>query len=203
MGRAGRWKGFFAVVLCAVAGHAEEQSGEAGWRVWLEPKFMHAPVTVAIPGAGRTELAAGTRDEHGDVSLLRPQFEELKTGWESFVAKARTNADAELATLKPSYVRDKKQVIEYAVLSSEKPVVASAVFAAKFLDLFKETLGEKVLVVVPSRFKAFVFPALASRYEEYAPMVFEAYRATAFPVSVEVFEVSAEGWKAAGVYEEQ
>jgi hypothetical protein len=33
-------------------------------------------------------------------------------------------------------------------------------------------------------------------------MVFEAFRATAYPVSVEVFEVSADGMRAIGVYEE-
>ena len=33
-------------------------------------------------------------------------------------------------------------------------------------------------------------------------MVFEAFRATAWPVSVEVFEVSADGFRAVGVYQD-
>jgi hypothetical protein len=93
-------------------------------------------------------------------------------------------------------------VIQYAELKSERPIVASAVLAPKFLEMFKDTLGEKVLLVVPSRFKAYVFPALASNYQDYYPMVFEAYRGTAWPISVEVFEVSAEGMRAVGVYKE-
>jgi len=76
------------------------------------------------------------------------------------------------------------------------------VLAPKFLEMFKDTLGEKVLLVVPNRFTAYVFPALASNYEEYWPMVFEAYRQTAWPVSVEVFEVSVDGFRAAGIYRE-
>jgi hypothetical protein len=68
--------------------------------------------------------------------------------------------------------------------------------------MFQETIGDSVLLVVPNRYRAFIFPRLASRYEEYTPMVFEAYRATAYPVSVEVFEVSADGMRAIGVYEE-
>jgi hypothetical protein len=33
-------------------------------------------------------------------------------------------------------------------------------------------------------------------------MIFRAYRATAWPVSVEVFEVSPTGWRCIGAYEE-
>ena len=107
-------------------------------------------------------------------------------------------AAADLATLKPRYERNRKQVIQYAELTSDRPIVASAVLAPKFLDLFRDTLGDKVLLVVPNRFTAYVFPALASNYQDYYPMVFEAYHDTAWPISVEVFEVSAAGMRAVG-----
>ncbi len=58
-----------------------------------------------------------------------------------------------------------------------------------------------MLVVVPSRYTAFVFPELATHYQEYYPMVFEAFRETAWPVSVEVFQFSANGIRAIGVFE--
>ncbi len=200
--RARAWKVFFAALLLASTARAEDPAGSEEWRVWLEPKFMHAAVTSPIPDAEKTELAAGTRDQKGDVYFLKQQFEDLHIGWEAFVAKARTNANTELATLQPEYVRDKKKVIQYATLSAHEPIVATAVFGTKLLGLFKNTIGDKLLVVVPSRYKAFIFPRLASSYEEFAPQVFAAYRATASPVSMEVFEVSAAGWKAVGVFEE-
>jgi hypothetical protein len=92
-------------------------------------------------------------------------------------------------------------VIQYAELSSAQPIVASAVLAPKFLPLFKDTLGDSVLVVVPNRYTAFVFPQLATRYQEYFPLVFAAYGETAYPVSVEVFEFSAKGIRAVGVFD--
>jgi hypothetical protein len=92
-------------------------------------------------------------------------------------------------------------VIEYAVLHSERPVVASAVSSSKLLALFESTLGESLLVVVPSRFTAFVFPRLASNYQLYAGLVFDAFESTAFRGSLEVFEVGVGGWKAVGIYE--
>jgi hypothetical protein len=179
---------FFAVIALTMGVRA----GEPGmaWRVWLEPKFMHAPVTAPIKGAKKTEIAGGLMGTDGLAVLPKAEFAALGIPWEKFTARARENAAADFAELQPRFERDAKKVIVYAALESTKPIVASAVLAPKFLESFKETLGDTVLVVVPNRFTAFVFPKLASRYGEYSPMVFRAYRETPWPVSVEVFEVS-------------
>jgi hypothetical protein len=171
-------------------------------RAWFEPKSMRAPVTLPLTGAQRTEIALGRLTEDGLERFSKRVVELLGISRERAFAIGRENAAADLATLTPRYQRDRNKVIQYAALTSPRPIVASAVLAPKFLAMFKETLGDEVLVVVPSRFTAYVFPKLASRYQEYYPMVFEAYRATAWPVSVEVFEFSAAGIRAIGVYDE-
>jgi hypothetical protein len=76
------------------------------------------------------------------------------------------------------------------------------IFAPDFLKKFEEVFGEKMIVVIPNRHTVFVFPKLASTYREYGQMVRDAYRATAHPVSIEVFELSAAGIRAVGIYEE-
>ena len=182
------------------AGFGAEPENE--WRVLLEPAFMKRAVTWPIAGAQKTVLAPASLQEGEYVFPKREVFDALNVDAETIQRLAASSAEAELKTLQPRYVRDGKNVITYAELSSEEPIVASAVLAPSFLELFKDTLGEKVLLVVPSRYKAYVFPRLAGRHMEYWPMVFAAYRATAFPVSVEVFEVSAEGIRAFGVYEQ-
>ncbi|HEX8310675.1 MAG TPA: hypothetical protein VF614_05110 [Chthoniobacteraceae bacterium] len=163
---------------------------------------MKRAVTFPIKGAQKTALAPVTVTEGEYVFPSREQFEALSIDREGIERVAAPVAEEELKKLEPRYVRDKRKVIEYAELASEEPIVANAVLAPSFLSLFTKTLGEKVLLVVPSRYKAYVFPAAASRYQEYWPMVFEAYRATAFPVSVEVFEISDNGMRAVGIYEE-
>ena len=170
--------------------------------VLIEPKFMKAPVNAPIAGAEKTELVAAIMGESEVGYLSRAQFDAQKTDWAAFTAQTQTNAAAELRAVTTDYVRDRKKVIVHAVVRSPHKLVASAVLAPKFLDLFKDTLGEKVLVVIPNRSTAYVFPALASNYQDYAPMIFEAYRATAFPVSTELFELSADGMKAVGAFEE-
>jgi hypothetical protein len=196
------WIAAFAALFACTSFGAAEAPVENKWRVLLEPKSMHREVTWEIPGAQRTVFApvVWERDEY--LFPTRKVLEEAGVAAEGLQQLAAPAAAADLAMLKPRYERDRKQVIQYAELTSDRPIVASAVLAPKFLDLFKDTLGEKVLLVVPSRFTAYVFPVLASQYQEYWPMVFEAYRATAWPVSVEVFEVSKDGLRAIGVYQE-
>jgi hypothetical protein len=194
---------FAGLLLWVTSSLGEDAIGDSSnWRVWLEPRFMRAPVSAPIAGAHKTELAAGELVDGQLQTITKDRFQQLAPTWDEYSAKARQNASADLAELKPEYVRNKRKVIDYAMIRSEKPIVASAVLAPEFLKLFEETMGPKVFLVVPSRYVAIVFPALASRYREFYPLVFREYRASAFPVSVEVFELSAEGMKAVGVYEE-
>jgi hypothetical protein len=192
----------FVALVTLVTATAAEPSGDPRWHLLLEPKFMRREVVFEIPHAQRTVLAPAQRSGNEYLFPARQQFAALNLDWSKVRTLAAAGADADLASLEPRYVRDGKKVIRYAELRSDRPIVASAVLSAKFLALFKDTLGDKLLVVVPNRFTAYVFASLASDYQQYAPMVYEAYRATAFPVSVELFELSAEGLKAVGAYEE-
>ncbi len=163
---------------------------------------MKAPVSMPIAASEKAELVAAIMGETEVAYLSRADFDATKMDWAAFTEKARENAEAELKTMTTEYKRDRKKVILYAKLQSPRSLIASAILAPKFLDLFKNTLGEKVLIVIPNRTTAYVFPALASNYQDYAPMIFEAYRATPFPVSREVFELSPSGLKAVGAFEE-
>jgi hypothetical protein len=187
-------------LFLGLVGAGAQESGTP--HVLIEPKFMKAPVSAPIAEAERTEFVAAMKGESDITYVGRAQFDAMKMDWAAFAMKARTSAEAELKAITVDYVRDRKKVILYGRLSSPRGLIASAILAPAFLELFKETLGDKVLVVIPNRSTAYVFPALASHYQDYAPMIFEAYRATAFPVSTEVFEISAAGMKAVGAFEE-
>ena len=181
---------------------SQDKPAEFKWRVLLEPKSMRREVIWEIPGAQRTVLAPVVMDGSDYLYPPRKILDQFKVDPADIRERAAPAAAADLVALTPRYQRDRKMVIQYAELHSDRPIVASAVLAPKFLEMFKDTLGEKVLIVVPNRFVAYMFPALASNYQDYYPMVLEAYRATAWPISVEVFEVSAEGIKAVGIYRE-
>ena len=164
---------------------------------------MRPPVSVEIPNAERTVLAAGYVNTDGEPAYFsREQFAALKIEWPVFFEKARANASLLLDSLKPEFERDKKNVIEFATLHSENPLTAGTIFAPDFLKKFANTLGEPLLVATPNRHTVFIFPKLASRPQEYGQMVRDAYHESSHPVSLEVFELSKNGLRAAGVYRE-
>jgi len=191
----------FWLALIRLAPAAEPQP-ENTWRIWFESRAVHAPVATAIPDSKRTVWAAGFLGEDGLTPFSKDEYAALKVGAETFALRAQANAAADLKTLKPEYMRNRSKVIEYAEFHSDRPIVASAVLAAGFLHLFKDTLGEKVLLIVPNRFTAYVFPSLASNIEDYCPMILQAFHETAYPVSTEVFELSAGGARSVGLFEE-
>lgn len=158
---------------------------------------MKRPVSFAIPAAQRTVLAPAAVTPEGEIVYPEAGLAVDRAALDDATAQ---QAEKLLPELKPEYVRDRKKVIVYATLRSTQPVIGSVVLSPGFLALFSETLGPKVLVAVPNRYCAYVFPALASRYREYAPGVLEEYRATAEPVSTEVFEIGPDGIRAIGEY---
>jgi len=192
----------FLTLAPVTIGRGENLIPESAFRVWLEPSFMHSPLRGPLPGAQKTVMGGGFQVDGELKPGAKTTLESLKLTWSEFEAKARRNASEELARLHPRYERDARKSIIYAALESDRPVVSCAVLAPGFLGLWKDSLGEKVLVVVPNQSTAFIFPRLASDYLSYAPMVLRANRESTYPVSLEVFEVSFTGWRCLGAYEE-
>ena len=208
--------GFFQMMLAAflvssaAAEPADSTGGagsalpvEAAWRIWAEPKFMRPALSQPIPGAKTTVLAAGWADENQELHCFPQKQFELsgKPDWTDFAHKTEAAASAELARLTPEYVRGRNQVIECAVLRSPRQTTVCALLAPDFLKRFSDIFGSKVLIAVPNRFTIYVFPALASRYTDYAGRIASDYHNSSYPVSQEVFELSAQGLKAVGALE--
>lgn len=175
----------------------EETTG----RVWLEAKFLAPVVHATVPGAERTVLAGGFWDGSQLVPYVREQWAVKGRSWAEFEAAARLKAEEELVGVTVRFQRDRRRVIEFAELSSEHPLVASAVLAPGLGHRFSETLGEVLLLAVPSRYRAFVFPQHGGDPAQYAGMVGAAYRETAYPVSLELFEWRKGKIRAVGTFE--
>jgi hypothetical protein len=204
--RPAKWKVAVAamVALLGLATSAEAEMptpDPSDWWVVLEPKFMKPPVERPIPGAKTTMLSAAYTDGFDLVLWKRSEFEAFGVGWEEYAKRAAGNADTFLRTLEPEFTRDSEKVIVFATLSSDRPLVASTVLAPGFRAMFEKTLGAEFLVVIPNRYLLYAFPKIASRYREYWPMVIDAYDATPYPVSLELFEVTREGLRGIGAYE--
>jgi hypothetical protein len=191
---------FALLVLGFFAAHARAQQDQKSWHVLIEPSFMHPEVSFPIAGAKRTLLVPGYLSDGEPQYFRKKEWDALGLTWDAFRAQAARNATVK--TFHADLVRDVHQVVEYAAITSEDPLTATMIFSPDFLKRFKSIFGPTILVALPNRFTVYVFPGLASEYQEYSPMIIRAYQDSAYPVSLEVFEVSSGGIRAIGAFED-
>ena len=186
------------------AGRAAAQQDQATWHVLIEPAFMHPAVSFPIPGARRTVLVPVYINKGGDGDpqyFSKKDWDAAGLTWDTFRARAARNATEK--KISGEMIRDRNKVVQYAAISSKDPLTATMILEPGFLKKFQDTFGSTILVSVPNRFTVYVFPALASEYKEYSPMVIRAYEDSAYPVSLEVFEISGNGIRAVGAFENE
>ena len=172
------------------------------WRVFLEPSFMRPAVSESIPGAQRTRLTGGLWTGDALQGFTSREWADLHMDWVSFQKAAAVSAQADWKLIRTRHDRDKRKVIRFIELRSDEPLVASAVLGPELEQRFGGILGTPLLVAVPNRYQAFLFAKLAAPPPvQFTREILEAYRATAYPVSVELFEVLDGRWKAVGIFE--
>ncbi len=155
-----------------------------------------------VVGARKTVIAAGRVEDSGDMSAFSAtEWSAQKLEWEVFWRESVRNAQEDFRQAEIRFQRDSNRVIRYAEVQSKQGRAAALVFAPDFARHFAESMGDNFFVAVPNRYQCFVFPKLAWDISRYAPMVQEAYRATAYPVSLELFEVEKGGIWAAGIFD--
>ncbi len=183
------------------AGQAAAQQDQNAWHVLIEPTFMHPQVSFPISGAKRTVFVPGYLSDGDPQYFTRKDWDALGLTWDAFRARAARNATEK--KLSGQLVRDSHKVVQYAAITSEDPLTATMVLAPDFLKKFKDIFGSTVLVAIPNRFTVMVFPSLASEYKDYSAQVIGAYHDSAYPVSLEVFEISDAGMRAIGFYNDE
>lgn len=167
----------------------------------IEPAFMRPDYAFAIEGTKATVLTPA-RIRGGEASYLtKDEFAGMKIDLDSIRRTARAAATAVLAELKPEFVRDAKGVVLFARITSDSPATASAVLAPDFAAKFADTLGPDLLVAIPNRYRIYVYPALASRFQDTAELVLRDYELSPYPVSKEVFRITPQGLRAVGTFE--
>ena len=170
-------------------------------RVWLEAKFLGAPVSAPVANAQRTVLAGGRLEGGQFVGFTQKEWQRMRLSWRGLEVLAKAGAEADFKRVELIFVRDKRRVIEFVEMRSKELLVASAILAPQLSANFVDTLGEELLVAVPSRSRAFIFPKHGLDLSKYSGMIWEAYGETAYPVSVELFEWRSGVLKAVGMFE--
>lgn len=168
----------------------------------IEPVELRTETAELLPGSRRTVIAPALEDAALGLSRLT-KAELAATGqtFAQFKAKALAAAAAHLKTLKPEIHRSDKGAAEYAVLKSDSHLTASVVLCPEFAAQFKETFGDKLVVMMPDRFTVYVFARSFGDFQKLGPVIVEQFDKAVWPVSREAFEISAEGIKCLGEFE--
>ena len=169
----------------------------------IQPRNLSTGVFVLMPGARETTYTAAYQGIIGPRNYKRSEFRKaFPGGWKEFLERGKKAASDHLKTLKPKYIRNSKKVIEYAIIESDHPLTATTVVVAEFRELFKETLGDQLLIVIPNRFTVYVFPKLASTIGNYQRSFISLFRDAVYPASSEIFELTKEGFRGFGSFRE-
>lgn len=148
-----------------------------------------------------TAVLVPARFEQGEIlPLKRSEILALSASRRQILDSAPKAAGKILATLKPEYVRDQNQVIQYAILKSDSPLTASAVLAPDFAKIFSETLGPDILVCIPNRYIILAFPRDSAQTLNLSDFVFAEYSSSPYPVSREIFAIQSGKLIAIGRY---
>ena len=163
---------------------------ETGKYVLLpEPSFMWHEHGQKIQGSRTTVLVPAITTSAGLRELSPEAFADLGVSWAAFAKTADATADAHLKTLEPVVKKDAEGHAAVAVVKSESPITASAVFAPGFVAKFEPIFGDRLLVAIPDRFTIYVFPRALSTHGEYGKRLAALYEDAVYPASLELFEV--------------
>jgi hypothetical protein len=158
-----------------------------------EPKAMGTSLSLTPKGAVLTVLSPARElaDVPGIAAYSKEEFKRVGLSVETFQARARAAADKLLASFKPEFVRDDEGKVVYAVIRSERPVVASLLMSPSLAKQFEESFGKEVWVALPTRRVMYIFPAQPQVLQRFAEELAERYREDPHAASAEVFALKA------------
>lgn len=174
---------------------------ESEWLVAVEPKFMRPDSAHPVAQSERTILVPAFLDDGELVYMDHTTYESLGVGWGEYLERARRNLDAILESFEPEMIRDSNGTLQCMMYQTGHPFTASTMLASGMLARMDPLFGPELILLAPNRRMLLVFPKLASRFEEFATDAEIAYHNSPYPVSLEVFELDAEGLRAVGIFE--
>ena len=164
----------------------------------LGGSFERPPVHAFLPGSKKTLLYPATVGSHGEITPIGGSSWMTSSGWDRLVRNARDRSAHLFSTLEPLTIRDRKGILQMAVITGDDPLICSCILTPGFLNRFSALFGPELIVAVPTRNKVYIFPKLANRLPDMTQNIRDDYLISAMPVSTELFEISKKGIRAVG-----
>ncbi len=193
---------FFVTALVALPLKGDEPDAPARrLGVIFEGSFEKAEITTPIEGARKTQLTAYYEWDFGVRPFTAATWRERALDWGKLLPAALAVADKLVDRLEPELVRDSRGIILYAILKGKDPFLTSVMLSPKLLEKFRETLGDRLHVVLVDRHRLYLFPATGGRLADYGPALVTEFRRAKLPVSLEIFLLDEDGFEVIGEVE--
>ncbi len=168
----------------------------------VEPASLRTALAKPIPGARLTVLIPAREDDLGIVHLSKEEFAATGLSWDKFRRDAEAAAARHLRSLTPTIQKNEAGEPLYATLRSKSHLTASVFFCKEFHAQFRKPFGDQLVVLAPDRFTLYVFPRNFSGFQEFGQRIIEEYQKSTWPCSLEAFEVSSEGVRGIGSFDD-
>lgn len=190
--------GLLVLAVISLPGRAPSEDKARRIGLIFEGAFESPEISRKPEGARSTLLVPFHEWDYGVRPIPSKLWKERGFEWDRFVEISRAIADGILEKVEPRVVRDSRGIVEYVDLSDKDPFLTSILLSDKLLDRFRETLGDRVFAVLVDRHRVYLFPATGGDINDYGPGIVDEYRATEFPVSLEVFLIDDDGYRVVG-----
>ncbi|RFC50642.1 MAG: hypothetical protein DVB22_001952 [Verrucomicrobia bacterium] len=168
----------------------------------VEPATLRTALAKPIPGARLTVLIPAREDDLGLVHLSKEEFAATGLSWDRFRRDAEAAAARHLRSLTPIIQKNEAGDPLYATLRSKSHLTASTFFCKEFHVQFRKPFGDQLVVLAPDRFTLYIFPRNFSGFQEFGKRVIDEYQKSTWPCSLEAFEVSSEGVRGIGSFDD-
>lgn len=169
----------------------------------LEPVTLRTALARPLPEAKRTVIVPAREDAVlGLTHYSKEEFAAAGLDWEQFMAKATSAATRLLVSIKPVVAKDAKGQIAYVKLKSDRPFVASVIFSPRLVPLFQTFLGDRLVALMPDRHTVYLFSRNFGEFQAFGQKIIDDHADAVYPCSIEAFEISRDGVKCIGGFDD-
>ena len=202
-----KWHFFWslAVVWLVGMGVSRAQSGATMEPVVaaLEPVALRTALARPLPESKRTVIVPAREDAVlGLTHYSKEEFAAAGMDWDRFMEKAMAAATRLLVSIKPIVARDQAGQIAYVKLKSDRPFTASVVLSPRMVPLFQGFLGERIVALMPDRNTVYLFSRNFGGFQAFGQKIIDEQADSLYPCSIEAFEISREGVKCIGGFDD-
>lgn len=169
----------------------------------LEPIALRTVLARPLPDAKFTVIVPAKEDSVlGLTHYNKEEFAATGLDWDQFMSKAAAAATRLLVSIKPVVAKDASGQVAYVKLQSERPFAASVVLSPRLVPLFQSVLGDRLVALMPDRYTVYLFSRNFGQFQSFGQKIINDHAEAVYPCSIEVFEISREGIKCIGGFDD-